>query len=795
MFLPLPAPRRSRRLCPAPFAWLPLAAGLALAFGVVPLAWAQSTAAALPAPALTTPAQSRPGKVNPQPPIDGSSDSPVQLTAREVHSQLNQETQALGDVELRRGGLLLTSDTLRYLQAQRLVMASGQVRLSSGGDMFNGEQAQLLLDSHTGYVTEPTYYFARTAAGGNARRIDFTGPQQLTAYNANYSSCTREADGEPGWELRMDKLDLDFDANEGKATGAVLRFLGVPILALPSMSFPTSDAAKSGWLPPTIDFFDSRGGFGFSVPYYWRFAPNYDLMLTPVLSSRRGTALRSEFRYLQPNDSGRLELHWVPEDRTTDTRRYSVQAEHEGALDNGVRYELAYEDASDDRYWKDFSRLLPSLAPRLLPQQAGVWRSWAVDQGNLSVYARVQDWRVLQDVDTPIEVPYQRAPQIGARLSNVGWQSLRFDLETEANRFTLNDRAAGDTRPQGSRVHALGAVARPYDFGWGWLTPRLAVNAAAYDTDEPMTDGRTRAHRVIPTASIDGGLRFERDSTWFGTRFVQTLEPRLHYLNTPTHGQDALPLFDTAASDFNSLSIYADNEFTGIDRVSDAHQITLGASTRWIEPDTGVERFSLGAAQRFQFRDQKLTADGQASDNHVSDLLVFAAGRLGQDWRTDTTLQYNPDLGRTVRSIISMRYNPAPFHTLAGTYRYSRGLSEQFELGYQWPLFSGKGAQTADGSCQGTLYGVGRVNYSLKDHRTTDSIVGLEYDAGCWIARVVAERVSTGQSEATKRLMIQLELVGLSRLGSNPLQVLKDNIPGYRLLRDDNAAPPSTVNP
>ena len=32
--------------------------------------------------------------------------------------------------------------------------------------------------------------------------------------------------------------------------------------------------------------------------------------------------------------------------------------------------------------------------------------------------------------------------------------------------------------------------------------------------------------------------------------------------------------------------------------------------------------------------------------------------------------------------------------------------------------------------------------------------------------------------------MLQLELVGLSRLGSNPLQVLKDNIPGYRLLRE-----------
>ena len=87
--------------------------------------------------------------------------------------------------------------------------------------------------------------------------------------------------------------------------------------------------------------------------------------------------------------------------------------------------------------------------------------------------------------------------------------------------------------------------------------------------------------------------------------------------------------------------------------------------------------------------------------------------------------------------------------------------------------------------CRGAWYSVGRVNYSLKDRRVTDSILGLEYDAGCWIARIVTERLSTGRSQATTRILLQLELVGLSRLGSNPLKVLRDNVPGYRLLRDD----------
>ena len=159
-------------------------------------------------------------------------------------------------------------------------------------------------------------------------------------------------------------------------------------------------------------------------------------------------------------------------------------------------------------------------------------------------------------------------------------------------------------------------------------------------------------------------------------------------------------------------------------------------------------------------------------------------------------MQYSPDNNRVTRSVVSARYSPGPFRTVSATYRLTRGLSEQVELGWQWPIYGRtpakrgpRSAAAAAAACSGSWYAVGRVNYSTRDSRLTDSIVGLEYDAGCWIGRIVAERLSTGRSEATTRLLLQLELVGLSRLGSNPLQVLKDNIPGYRLLRDGRAAP------
>ncbi|MDQ2780583.1 MAG: LPS-assembly protein LptD, partial [Pseudomonadota bacterium] len=108
------------------------------------------------------------------------------------------------------------------------------------------------------------------------------------------------------------------------------------------------------------------------------------------------------------------------------------------------------------------------------------------------------------------------------------------------------------------------------------------------------------------------------------------------------------------------------------------------------------------------------------------------------------------------------------------------------------PLYGPPGPRATGGAshkeCSGSWYAVGRVTYSMQSSRITDSVIGTEYDAGCWIGRIVAQRQSIGINEASTRFMLQLELVGLSRLGSNPLQVLKDNIPGYQLLRDDRTA-------
>ncbi len=170
---------------------------------------------------------------------------PIILRAREVRGRPDLDAAAEGDVEFRRGGMVIHADKLTYDQAEDLARATGHVVVTRDGNVFSGPELQLKVERFEGFFRAPTYRFARTGAGGKARLIEFIDDQRATASDATYSSCTVEdGDGEPVWILKARELRIDNETNEGIARDAVLRFYGVPILASPVLSFPAQRGAQ-----------------------------------------------------------------------------------------------------------------------------------------------------------------------------------------------------------------------------------------------------------------------------------------------------------------------------------------------------------------------------------------------------------------------------------------------------------------------------------------------------------------------------------------------------------------------
>ena len=720
------------------------------------------------------------------------------ITGDHMTGRSEFETRVEGDAELRRPGLVLRANQLTYEQFEDRATATGQVRVNQAGNVYEGEALQLEVEAFRGTFQKPRYQLLHTGGQGEAERAVFVDDHRSVIEQGTYSTCRRPTDPNetPAWLLRADRIELDTEADEGRAEGARIEFYGVPVLPLPSMTFPLSNNRKSGWLPPTFDI-DNVSGIGVTMPYYFNIAPNRDFTFTPSVMSKRGVDFDGDFRYLEPDYTGQLRANLLPRDQLRNRdNRWSYTFKHSHILRTGLptlgnlALNMDLNRVSDDLYWRDFPRGSSAITQRLLPSQASL--SWSVP--GMSVIARSVKWQTLQDVNSPILPPYDLMPQIVGRYAK---DNLPGGLDVTAtahySHFLAERRLTGQPNAKRSVAHV--AVAKPWVTPGWFITPKVQLHSANYSFDEPIKTGQTNLTRTIPTFSLDSGLVFERDAKVFGRDMTMTLEPRAFYVNTPYKDQSMVPVYDSVPYDFNFATIYTENPFVGDDRVADNNMLTAGVTTRFLDAATGVENAAFSLARRSRFKGQRVTMPGVAPDNErYSDLLLGARVSWNPRWSVDSVVQYNPKTQRSVRSTIGARYSPSNYRTISAAYRLQRGLSEQVDVGWQWPLndlWGDRGQDLGAGRGQGggRWYSVGRLNYSLRESKLVDAVVGVEYDGCCWIGRVVLERLQSTSVTATKRLLFQIEFVGLARVGSNPLKTLRDNIPRYQYLRETTQTP------
>lgn len=729
---------------------------------------------------------------------------PVYVSGDRITGQSDIEATIEGHAELQRGDTTIRADRMTYDVPADRARAEGNVSVLREGNLYQGTLLDLQVDAYSGFFTDVNYRLHETQAHGESSRVDFIDRDRSVVHQGTYTTCQRDEDDahwRPDWILRADALHLDQAEDVGRAEGGVLEFKGVPILPLPGISFPLSDRRKSGLLPPTIGM-DSLSGLQYTQPYYWNIAPNRDATIAPTLMARRGVALDGSFRYLEPSYSGELSASFMPNDKLRERDRWSLGIKHDDLFASPVgdlRLAVNLRRVSDDNYWRDFplrgeSYYTDTTAQRLLPGDARL--SWA--RGDHAVSVRTLKWQTLQDVSAPITPPYDMAPQLDWqwRPQEIGG-GLDMSVQTNYTHF-IADRDYIH-QPNTQRSFMVAQVSRPFLAPAGFITPRLQLHATHYSFDTPLTGGQRSASRTLPTFSLDSGLVFERDTRLLGRSLTQTLEPRAFYTYTPYRDQSMLPVYDTALQDFNFASIYTENSFSGNDRIADNNLLTLGVTSRLLDADTGAEAARFAIAQRLRNSDQRVAMPGAlAARERVSDVLLGAGLNWTPQWGMDAFVQYNPKTRKSERSTLAARYTPSKYRTVSAAYRMNKisdlitEPNEQLDVAWQWPIGDLWGDRRSGPTREaGRWFSVGRLNYSLLEHKLVDTVVGLEYESCCWIGRVVLERLQRADQASNTRILVQLEFSGFSRLslGSNPLDSLRQHIPNYQTLGADRPAP------
>ncbi|ALM84450.1 LPS-assembly protein LptD [Bordetella sp. N] len=717
--------------------------------------------------------------------IDGDPDSNVTLT---------------GNAEVRRMDTIIKGDTVKYRRAEGVATSEGHARLLRDGSLAIGPAMSYNVDTNTGALTKPDFWLGATGGRAQAEHADLFSRSTMRLNQVTYTACSCD---NPAWYIKASSIDLDFDENEGMARNGVLYFKDTPILAWPYMTFPVKKERKSGFLAPTYGT-TSRSGFDLQVPYYFNLAPNYDLTLTPRVLSKRGEQLGAEFRYLGPTYTGTLMGTYLSSDRTTGESRYLYSTKHFQNLGNGFYTSWNISGVSDGDYFRDFTSIgVNDAAQTYLPRQGMVgwnnqyWQS----------YVQVYKYQTLQDPDAPILPPYDKVPELS--LSGQRYDLNGFDLEytSTATRFSRPIFQDTHNGPDGDRLQMYPTLAYPIVRPGWYITPKVGLNFTQYQNTNwhpgdnsgfgaGAYDYRSSASRTLPIMSLDAGMTFERDTTLFGKSSIQTLEPRLFYLRVPYRDQSKMPVYDTSLSDFSFSQAFEENIYNGgWDRIANANQLTAALTTRWLDADTGFERASLAAGQQFYFEDQKVTLPNELPRSDVrSAYLVAATAALTDTLSTTVEGQWNPYDSRWSRGLVSARWSPQRATSVSLSYRYTRDPQtttgytnyqpagqNQISLAFQWPFTS-------------RWSGVGRVDYSMRggdgvvdpytgepaQRRVTQAIAGVEYKGDCcWTGRFVFQRYAVSTTDVNNAFFFQLELTGLGSLGTDPLKLMKKNIPGY----------------
>lgn len=684
-------------------------------------------------------------------------DQPTYVTADEIHSIKDGLSEFLGHVEWRRGEERIVADRIVYDKPTDTAEATGSVRFdSASGESFETESLWMQIEPHIGHTAESRFRLGLHQGRGDAARIEFAGPDRTLLTGARYTTCPVPQDD---WFLHVRELELDNTEEIGTAWHAWIDFKGVPIFYFPYMNFPITDKRKSGFLIPQFGYDDERG-LMLAAPYYFNLATNYDATLNPQILGKRGLMLQGEFRYLTRSSHGRLAAEVLPNDKETDEDRHTVFVTHQQTLNPYWTDRIDFRRVSDNDYFKDFGENIGISSQTHLPQIAEL----AYRGADWNFTAQVSDYQTIDPGIASTGRPYARLPQLTLATNPTGRANTpRLHLETEWVRF---ERDAGVT---GARASVAPAVSLPLTTVYGFLTPKISARRIGYSLDNAPDDAPSLS---TTTASLDGGLMFERSTAWGGHPFTQTLEPRLFYLRTAHKDQDALPVFDTALTDISFANLFRENRFTGGDRVGDANQLTAAVTTRLLDDADGAERLRLSVGQIHYFEDRLVNLPPGTADRQTSDYAAEAIAWLAGNWHVRGAVQWNPETEQREKRSYYAQYQPAPNKILTFGQHFVRDQVDQADIAAEWPL-----------TTYWTLHA--RSLYSIKDDRNLESYVGAEYGTCCWAFRLFAKRRYSETrdelnnvigSRQVNSIQFQLELTGLSKFGTAPNTPLKDGL-------------------
>ena len=267
------------------------------------------------------------------------------------------ETVAEGNAEFRRGGVVIRADRLTYEHADDLARASGNVRVSKDGNTYSGPELQLHVSQFEGFFLKPSYYFARTGAGGTRRALRLPRFASRARDRRHLHELPGRRPRQPGVAAvdRAREARLRSQRRHRRRRRAALLRRADPRRAGVELSAQRCTQVGLAAAEPEHRQQERRRGAG-AVLLEHRAEPRCDAHAVDHHAARRRRSTPSSAIWTRAS-AARSISKVLPHDRLAGRSRHAVDFRHEGiALAIGIDYQARIIRVSDDEYWKDFPR-------------------------------------------------------------------------------------------------------------------------------------------------------------------------------------------------------------------------------------------------------------------------------------------------------------------------------------------------------------------------------------------------------------------------------------------------------
>jgi LPS-assembly protein len=697
----------------------------------------------------------------------------IKISAKHTTLLENDRATFKGGVVICSEHIAVTSDTAKFSRSEKSVKAQGNINYHNDVVDVKSTNFEASISENKVQLEQAEYFLSENVGHGTASLFEVSKENLLVLNDATFTTCPIDNDG---WLLAAEEISLSSKEGWGAAWNANIKINNTPIIYIPYLTFPLDDRRTTGFLYPNLTS-SKKHGIEIKSPWYWNIAPNFDATITPRLMTKRGVQLQSELRYLTDQHDGLFNIEYLPEDseRVDLDSRHMVHWQHNSQYGDNFRAFIDFTQISDDAYLNDLGSAYHDTTDTQLNQHL----EFAYFANNIDAAFRVQNFEVLGQHPSS----YQTLPQVELANRNaykIG--GLDFNWFGEVSRFS-NSQA---NIVKANRVHLEPSLSLDYNtMAWS-LSSELSVLHTNYSQQYSALENRDdqTINRTLPKFRLHSIVNFERPSRFFGQNGLQTFEPQLQYLYVPFKDQSEIGEFDSTRLQDDYHGLFRDNRFSGLDRIGDANQITLGATSRFINPENEeLMRLSFGQILYLQDDDRFI-----ANDDRLRGSKSALAGEMflhwSKRWYLNASVQYDTGSGKINKSNLTLDYRADKFKLAQLNHRRTRNVSgdviEQLGFVASFPISD-------------NWQFVGGYHRDLTENRSIDSYAGIQYESCCWAIRLVTRRhINTNLEQLAQNtsdlpstfdsgISLQLVIKGLNGTsGFDISDMLQQGIFGYR---------------